>query len=318
MTDDRSMDRVPVDVLNFVRAETDTYMDDLAAEAPGAWRHHREPADVNNQTVIRLNRDTLYSSAVVDISQGAELVLPDAGARYCSAMVVNQDHYINAVFHHPGRYHLSMEDHGTEFVTVAVRTLVDPTDPADLTEVHALQDELRITSVANRPFTHPDWDPNTLKATRELLLELARGALGRGQAFGSRDKVEVIPHLLGTAAGWGGLPAEEARYQDVQPGLPVGHYTMTVADVPVDGFWSISVYNEAGYFEPNEWGRYSVNSVTAVRDAAGVTTINLGGDPSLPNQIPLPEKWSYVVRLYRPRHEILDGTWTFPELNKPS
>jgi hypothetical protein len=23
--------------------------------------------------------------------------------------------------------------------------------------------------------------------------------------------------------------------------------------------------------------------------------------------------WNYIVRLYRPRKDILDGTWTFPE-----
>jgi hypothetical protein len=31
----------------------------------------------------------------------------------------------------------------------------------------------------------------------------------------------------------------------------------------VDGFWSISVYNADGFFEPNERGAYSVNNITA-------------------------------------------------------
>ena len=61
--------------------------------------HHREPASIDEQPVIRQNRDTLYSSAIVDISQGATLTLPDAGDRYLSVMVVNNDHYINDVLH---------------------------------------------------------------------------------------------------------------------------------------------------------------------------------------------------------------------------
>ena len=90
---------------NFVRAETDRYIASLVRDAGGVnrWRHHREPASVDHQTVIRMNRDTLYSFAVIDISEGAVLTLPDAGDRYLSVMIVNQDHYINAVFHEPGR-----------------------------------------------------------------------------------------------------------------------------------------------------------------------------------------------------------------------
>ena len=42
-----------------------------------------------------------------------------------------------------------------------------------------------------------------------------------------------------------------------------GEYRLTVRDVPVDGFWSISVYNADGFFEPNERGAYSVNNITA-------------------------------------------------------
>src|SRR4026208_1121061 len=32
-----------------------------------------------------------------------------------------------------------------------------------------------------------------------------------------------------------------------------------------------------------------------------------------PNCIPIVKGWNYTVRLYRPRPEILDGTWKFPE-----
>jgi hypothetical protein len=83
----------------------------------------------------------------------------------------------------------------------------------------------------------------------------------------------------------------------------------------VDGFWSVSVYNADGYFEPNAAGAYSVNSITAARNADGTVTIRFGGDgdPST-NSIPVVDGWNYLVRLYRPRPEILDGTWHFPSL----
>ena len=84
-------------------------------------------------------------------------------------------------------------------------------------------------------------------------------------------------HLVGTAAGWGGLPGQEARYLGVEPGLPVGEYQLTVRDVPVDGFWSISVYNADGYFEPNDRNAYNVNNLTAGPDDDGSVTIHFGG-----------------------------------------
>jgi hypothetical protein len=86
---------------------------------------------------------------------------------------------------------------------------------------------------------------------------------------------------------------------------------LTVRDVPVDGFWSISVYNADGFFEPNDRGAYSVNNITATPNDDGSITVRFGGDDG-PNLIPIMDGWNYTVRLYRPRPEILDGSWTFP------
>ena len=124
-------------------------------------------------------------------------------------------------------------------------------------------------------------------------------------------------HLIGTAAGWGGLPDAGATYVGVTPGLPVGEYELTVGDdVPVDGFWSISVYNPAGFFEPNERGAYTINNITGVRNDDGTITVRFGDYPAdVPNALPITEGWNYLVRLYRPRPEILDGQWTFPTLS---
>ena len=73
------------------------------------WLHHRAPTDVGNQTVIRMNRDTLYSSVLLDISAGATLTMPDAGGRYMATMIVNEDHLINAVYNEPGSHELTIE-----------------------------------------------------------------------------------------------------------------------------------------------------------------------------------------------------------------
>ena len=81
----------------------------------------------------------------------------------------------------------------------------------------------------------------------------------------------------------------------------------------MDAFWSISLYNGNGYYEKNERAR-TVNNVTARKSADGSVEIRFGDwDGKAPNCLPIMPGWNYTVRLYRPRKEILDGTWTFPE-----
>lgn len=310
------MTAVPVTVGTFARAETDRMFASLAALAGGVnrWNHTRVPSPVDEQPVVRLNRDTLYSAAIVDLAAGATLAIPDAGRRYLSVMVVNQDHYINRVLHEPGEHRLTQDEFDTRYVLVAARTLVDPADPTDVAAANAVQDGLAIEAGSADPFLMPDYDMASLDAIRDALLELGRHGPAFDAAFGRRDAVDPVSHLIGTATGWGGLPASEARYASVERNLPVGEYRIRVGDVPVDAFWSISVYNREGYFVPNDRDAYSVNSVTAAREPDGTVIVHLGGcGDGRPNCIPITDGWNYTIRMYRPHPEVVDGRWTFPE-----
>jgi hypothetical protein len=84
--------------------------------------------------------------------------------------------------------------------------------------------------------------------------------------------------------------------------------------VPVDAFWSISVYNAEGHFQKNTFDAYALNNITAKKEADGTIPVQFGGcDGKIPNCLPIMSGWNYIVRLYRPRAQILDGTWKFPE-----
>jgi hypothetical protein len=304
-----------VNVDNFARAESDRMFSAVLTDTGGVnrWAHNRVPTPLDHQPVIRQNRDRLYSAAIVDISAGATLTIPESGDRYLSLMPVNQDHYVNTVFHEPGEHHLTQEEFETPFVCIAARILVDPADPDDVAAVNALQDELRVRAGSERPVVLPDYDEASFDLTRQALLELATGIAGFDRAFGRRDAVDPVRHLIGAAAGWGGLPEQEATYVNVNPGLPVGRYQLTVRDVPVDAFWSISLYNAAGYFVPNERNANSVNSITAVANDDGSVTVSFGEyDDGRPNCLPIMDGWNYLVRLYQPRPDVLDGSWIFP------
>jgi hypothetical protein len=114
----------PVTVDNSIRAESDLYMGNMVKDgAFGKFFHRREPAAIDNQTVIRLNRDTLYSAAVFDLDAGpVTITLPDAGKRFMSMQVINEDHYVPGVYYGAGSYTLDKEKVGTRYVATPMRS----------------------------------------------------------------------------------------------------------------------------------------------------------------------------------------------------
>jgi hypothetical protein len=308
---------ITVDIDNYATAEVAFQIDRFVAlgAVVNRWLHFRAPTPLDQQSVIRMNRDTLYSTAVVDISGGATLTLPDGGGRYLTVMVVNEDGYLNRVFHEAGEHPLTVEEFDTGFVLLVARTLVDPTDADDIARANRLQDGLAVDAASARAWEPGRFDEVSYGAVKKPLLALgAAGVRDSARTFGRKDEVDRVRFLIGSAGGFGGLPEAEAYYAIRAAPLPSGRYRLTVGEVPVDAFWSISVYNRDGYFDPNEYDSYSVNSVTAGRDADGAVTVDFGPAPDgTPNFLYVTDGWNYVVRLYRPRPAVLDGTWTFPE-----
>ena len=310
---------VPVTVQNFTRAETDMYFASFVKRGGlGKMVHNRGVTPVDKQDVVRMNRDTLYSSGVFDLDAGPVTVtLPDTGKRYMALLIVNEDHYTPAVVYAPGRYVFTRDQIGTRYMAGLIRTLVDPQNPQDINAVNALQDAIKVEQANIGTFEVPNWDAASQKKIRDALKVLASmEASPTPPRFGRKEGVDPISHLIGTAAGWGGNPEEAARYIAVYPSANDGKtvYALTVKDVPVDGFWSVSLYNKDGYFQKNDLGAYSVNNITAKPNGDGSVTVRFGGcRKDTPNCLPTPQGWNYVVRLYRPQKTILDGTWKFPE-----
>jgi hypothetical protein len=91
---------------------------------------------------------------------------------------------------------------------------------------------------------------------------------------------------------------------------------------PVDAFWSITLYDSAGFQVPNALNRFAIGD----RDP-----LHYGDDGSLEiyiehespgadqesNWLPCPEgPFNLVMRLYSPRYEVLDGKWSAPGVVK--
>jgi hypothetical protein len=309
---------VPVTPENFIRAETDRYFGKTAKNGSfGKFHHNREFGPADKQPVVRPNRDTLFSTGVFDLDAGpVTVILPNAGKRFMSMQVLDEDMYTPQVIYDAGSYTFTREQIGTRYVLLSVRILVDPGNPDDVKQVHNLQDAVKVSQQSPGSFEAPNWDPASQKKVRDALMVLGATVPDTKRMFGTKDQVDPVLRLIGAASVWGGNPEKDALYLNVTPSKNDGTtiYKLNVKDVPVDAFWSITVYNAEGYFQSNELNVYSINNITAKKSEDGSVTIQFGGcDGKTANCLPILKGWIYTVRLYRPRAEILDGAWTFPE-----
>ena len=299
-------DLIPVTLENYKVAESDLAFHNIT-EFVGTNKLLHFPVDefdLDNQTVVRMNQDTIYSGAVLNVSEGATITLPETDGRYMSAMVVQNDHYIDQVFKTPGEQVIKAD---TEFVLVAVRTRIDPNDPADADKVRALQNATKISVKATDSHVLANYNMEQLIALRD---ELAAEAAERGSLnnmSGARGAIDERMHLLGTAVGWGLLPDANARYLYYGQEDGQGCYKATYSVPPFNegGFFSITMYDADGWMFSD---RAILNEYNIEFNDDGTFDANFGecGDEAK-NNIPIVDGWNFLMRVYEPKLEELDN-----------
>ena len=92
---------------------------------------------------------------------------------------------------------------------------------------------------------------------------------------------------------------------------------------PVNGFWSLTLYNEHHFFHPNPLKRYSLGTKNKglQSSADGSLTLYAGakspGKEKESNWLPAPETpFSLYIRAYWPKPEIIAGSWTPPKVER--
>jgi hypothetical protein len=104
-------------------------------------------------------------------------------------------------------------------------------------------------------------------------------------------------------------------------------YTVTFAkgqEPPVNGFWSMTLYNDKHLFNPNPLNRYSLGTKSKSflqYNADGSLTLYFSakspGKNRETNWVPAPNgAFSLYLRCYWPQPAILDGTWMPPQVEK--
>ena len=259
---------VSVTADDFVRAESDLYFSNIVRDgAFGKFTHNRLPTPIEKQTVIRMNRDTLYSAAVFDLDAGpVTITLPDAGARFMSMQVITEDHCPEVIYK-AGAYTLTKERIGTRYACTAVRTLVDPSSPKDLDQVHALQDGIKVNQSNTGRFEVPAWDAVSQGFETPLSYWARRCPIRKTcseqRASRTGRALDRIGHRLGgnaTAEATFPLNVTPTRNdrEDNLPSHGSGRFRFSTA------IWSIfNISNAEGYFEADSGIPYSLDIIVA-------------------------------------------------------
>ena len=310
----KSTDTIPVTLQNYKVAESDVAFGGTA-KLGGVNQFAHLPVnefDLTKQVVVRMNQDTVYSGAIVDVSKGATVTLPQTDGRYLSAMIVQNDHYVNDVFIGAGTYELK-SDTDSDFVMVSIRTEINLKDTEDIKKVVALQKQLKLDIKGDKVFEQPNYDMAQLE---ELRIKLANEALALdnlNNMQGARGAVDEHLHLLATAVGWGLLPDANARYIGyVQAdGDGSGCYSTNYKVPPFNdsGFFSITMYDAEGWMFDE---RAILNKNNIVFNEDGSFDANFGEcGENAKNNLPITKGWNFIMRVYEPKLEKLE-TYKLP------
>ena len=165
---DDTGEKIPVTLENYEVAESDlAFYNITKLVGMNTFFHFPTGAfDLDNQTVVRMNRDTYYSGAIIDTTQGATVTIPETNGRYLSVMVVQNDHYIDQVFLEPGTHEITSE---TDFAMVAMRIRANQSDPGDDEAIAALRAGVKLEVGGNASHVRPNYDMEQMVALRDEL-----------------------------------------------------------------------------------------------------------------------------------------------------
>jgi len=287
---------IPVTEENFVYAESSMYFQKQQDKYPvNKWQHIRQMASKDVQDIIRMNADTAYSIAIVDVSKGATISLPKSDA-YQSILVIDENHYAPHVIYSGESVHLTLKDVTIgEHVYLLMRTSEE--------DMQTRQDAAIIDAKSDKPFVSKKFNEEQLNALRKQLMTRMAEIQPRAHlAFGKKSEVDPVVHLVAAASGWAGLPVKDAMYI---PDLPVKDRSGVCSAITFNSpklhyekgaFWSITTYSPDGWIVTDN---FAINSKRAKANADGSYTIHFNCDGA-ENNLTVLKNWNATFRMYMP------------------
>jgi hypothetical protein len=284
---------------NFPQAYTNMRFDRILKKTGGVNKFFTMPVPSSipaEQFVVRMNRDTPYSVAVVDMSSGDVYVTIPETDKYVTIQVVDENHETQPMIYGSGRHKITAKT-GHAFVTV--RTLDGD-----------IRKDLVIEAGSANPFVLKEWDMESFRAVDKAgNLDFSDG-YDQSKAFSNKESGQTAyMNYVGCAGGWGGAMVQDNIYQTSQYFDAAGRYEVTFVDPKPKYFWSATVYNGDGRMF-NDKANIS-SEMKPVKNADGTYTLRFGQEGK-PNNIPIREgnttgKFNVLMRHYGPSKMVSDG-----------
>jgi hypothetical protein len=251
---------------------------------------------------VRMNRDSLYSAAILDTSSDTASITLPKGDLYQSVLMVDTDGYARKFILEPGT-HLVATD--TKFVWVLVRTGLEK----GLDEARRMQSLLTVQGMGDDIYSSPEYDHESLaKLTRTLIDEAIvedNGDLYYGNYPGQVDEVK---RMRSTAAGFGGMNGIN-MYKFVEAVDNNVCMQSTFTDPRAIEFFSFTLYDTDGFLMD---GNTIINSRDMLPNSDGTYTVSIScGDDAI-NNISAPvevDTIGYAWRVYGASEEVENRSW---------
>ena len=283
---------------NFPQAYSNLRFDAIIKQAGGVNKFLEMPvasSDPAKQFVVRMNRDTFYSTSVFDMTGGIYITIPETD-QYVSIQVVDENHETQPMIYGPGRHRLTAK---TTHAFVVVRSLDDNARRNLVSEVNSA-----------KPFSVKNWDDVSFEQVAAAGNNIFSKGYDQSKAYSNKESGQTaFMNYVGAAGGWGGAMVQDNVYQIGQYLTSDGCYEMTFLDPQARDFWSATVYNGDGYLF-NDNANIS-SEMNPAKNQDGTYTVRFGCDGQ-PNNVPIREgnltgRFNVVMRHYGPSDMVKKG-----------
>ncbi|GAD91233.1 hypothetical protein VHA01S_076_00060 [Vibrio halioticoli NBRC 102217] len=297
----------------FIRAETSHYflqtINNSTDHNVNSWQHFRVAPTSDNQLFLRMDRDTIYSTAVIDTEGGATIAFPDFGNRDVTVQFIDENHQTQRLTRLTKGPNVVDVPQTTKYSFVLVRIFYPAqVNKKGLNDVNHLQDKFLIqasSSDSYKTYSHSEFNSSDvhLKLWRQEVLNEVTPKNFRNieHIFGAADATSSEQRLFGSVYGWGGAPYQDRVYQYSQDFDASMCRTVTMKPPNNSGYWSATVYNEDGMlFNDDAY----INSNSAVKNGDGTFTLSFGCEDTKHqrNNLSLAglntDRWNVLIRSY--------------------
>ena len=296
---------IPVTEKNYTDAEAEyNFLKWKNKDAMNKLFHLTQLTPAGVMPTIRMNRDTLYSAALVDASNGFTIHMPDQGI-FTSVLIIDQKGYSQDYIWKLGTHKITIDKTNGDFVWVLFRIGLEQ----GIDKARKAQKTVAIADMGNKVWLPKNYDKNQYHKLHDQYMNEAIDS-GMFLQYGyDASRIDMKTKSLSDAAGWGGMDFGVNNYQISKNMSGDNCYSTTFEDPLADEFWSFTMYDKDGWLLPVDEENV-LNSRDAVANKDGTYTVRFNCGKNTANNLQTNEKvFGFAWRVYGSSYKVKSGLW---------